>query len=122
MNVRWTRVAVLCVMGLSLSCAGSVVEFIDGAVKADGVVIDDLSLEDGQVIDGMAPDLQPGVIDELTEGRVSTIGGPASATIDTFEGKPTYELEADGLEYAGIHGALCSADNDLCITEGGIDP
>lgn len=120
--MKWKRVAVLLALGLGLSCAEGGSVFVgDDVGPGDGPVTYDISM-DGLVTDGESPDLQPGVIDELAEGQIATLGGPASATVGTFEGKPEYELEADGLEFAGIHGAQCSADIDLCITEGGIAP
>ncbi len=113
--MRWARITVMCTLGLALSCAGGEeVKPEDGLVLADGYL-------EGLVTDGESPDLKPGVM-ELVAGHVSTLGGPASATKEMFEGKPDYEVSDDGLEYAGLHGALCSADQDLCITEGGIVP
>ncbi len=80
-----------------------------------------MSMDGKQLTDGEAPDIQLGVI-ELEEGFVSTLGGPGSATGSGFEGHPDYEVFDDGLEYSGVHGAQCTAELDLCITEGGIVP
>jgi len=121
--MKWTRISILCVLGLSLNCTGEG-SFVSGDIGGGEGLIADYSVDgtvDWEIADALAPDIKPGVIDEL-EGHIATLGGPASMTVETFEGKPTYELDQDGLEYAGIHGALCSADQDYCITEGGIAP
>lgn len=113
--MKWTRISIVCVIGLALNCAGGD-EFAggDGSGAGDGFL-------DGLVIDSESPDLVPGVI-ELAEGHVSTLGGPASATKEMVEGGPDFEIVDDGLEYSGMHGAQCSAAQNLCITEGGIVP
>lgn len=113
--MRWTRIALLCGLGLGLSCVSG-----DGFVADDGLVSGDVQTVDF-VTDGVAPDLISGAI-VLEEGHISTLGGPGSATLELLEGKPDFEVSEDGLEYSGVHGALCSADQDYCITEGGIAP
>jgi len=58
--MKWTRISIVCVIGLALSCAGGD-EFAggDGSGAGGGFL-------DGLVIDGESPDLVPGVIELAT--------------------------------------------------------
>ncbi len=117
--MRWTRIAIVCVLGLAPSCVDTHELISDDAfVGADGAG-DETGVD--FLTDGESPDLTAGTL-ELVEGHISTLGGPSSVSKEVLEGNPDFEVFDDGLEYAGIHGDQCSANKDYCITEGGIVP
>lgn len=107
--MRWIRITVLCTLtlALGLSCGD---EFSGPAPDLG------FSVEDGRVDGTTGGGL------ELVTGQVSTLSGPQVKTSNLIEGKPDYSIDDDGLEYLAVQGEQCSADDAMCITEGGIVP